>query len=85
MTVVIEAKPQSKKKKSSHKSPKKISKAGFQTDLKSLDDKWSAHFDWLEAMFLVRSITVPLEPVQKGDVVATERLFNPTNAVDYRC
>ena len=70
----------SKKKKSSHKSPsKKSSKAGksadFQSDLKNLDDKWLEHFAQLEAMFLARSFTVPVEPVQKADVVVTDRPF----------
>ena len=70
----------SKKKKSSHKSSsKKSTKAGktadFQSDLKNLDDKWSERFALLEAMFLARSFAV--EPVQKSDVVVTDRPFIP--------
>ena len=45
-----------KKKKASHKSPKKISKPpknpDFQSDLKNLDDKWAECFTCLEALFL---------------------------------
>ena len=59
-----------KKKKSSHKSPSmKSTMAGktadFQSDLKNLDDKWSEPFSWLEALFLVKSFSVLVEPVQK--------------------
>ena len=70
----------SKKKKSSHKSPsKKSTKAGkiadLQIDLKNLE-KWSERFARLEAMFLARSFQVPVEPVQKQDVVS-DRPFIP--------
>ena len=69
----------SKTKHSSHKSPKKTSKAvnstDFKEDLKSLDDKWSEQFARLEAMFLAKSFTVSVEPVQKSDVVVTGRPF----------
>ena len=71
--------PSKKVKKSPHKSPAK-KKGGkttdFQADLKSMDDKWSEHFARLEAMFLARSFQVPLEPVQKSDVVS-DRPFIP--------
>ena len=71
----------SKKKKTSHKSPKKTTKAGpstdFKDDLKSLDEKWSEQFAWLEAMFLAKSFTVPVKPVQKSDVVVTGIPFIP--------
>ena len=66
--------------KSSHKSPSK-KKAGktadFQTELKSMDDKWSERFSWLEAMFLARNFQVPVELVQKSEVVVTDRPFIP--------
>ena len=72
--------PTKKSKKTSHKSPSK-KKTGkptdFQSELKSMDDKWSERFARLEAMFLARSFTVPIEPVQKGDVVVTDRPFIP--------
>ena len=32
----------------------------------------SGHFTRLEAMFLARSFQVPVEPVQKSDVVVTD-------------
>ena len=57
----------SNKKKTSHKSPNKMSKAGkapeYQSDLISLDDKWSEHFAHLEALFLAKTFQVPVEPV----------------------
>ena len=60
-----------KARKSSHKSPSK-KKAGkstdFQAELKSMDDKWAKRFSRLEAMFLAKSFSVPVEPVQKGDI-----------------
>ena len=44
------------KKKTSHKSPKKTTKAGkaseYQSDLKNLNDKWSERFAHLKALFL---------------------------------
>ena len=43
-----------------------------------MDDKWSEHFIRLEAMFLARSFQVPVEPVQKSDVVVTDRPFIPS-------
>ena len=73
--------PSKKAKKSSHKSPtkKKASKTpvDFQCDLKSMDDKWSEHFAWLEALFLAKSFQVPVEPVKKSEVVVTDRPFIP--------
>ena len=71
----------SNKKKSSHNSPsKKSSKAGktadVQADVKNLG-KWSEHFAQLEAMFLTRSFQVLVEPVQKHDVVVSDRPFIP--------
>ena len=45
--------------------------------LKNLDEKWSERFARLEAMFLARSFAVPVEPVQNGDVVVTDRPFIP--------
>ena len=57
-------------KKPSHKSPSK-KKAGktpdFQSELRTMDDKWSERFACVEAMFLARSFQVPVEPVQKSD------------------
>ena len=41
-----------------------------------MDNKWSEHFARLEAMFLARSFSVPVELVQKVDVV-TDRPFIP--------
>ena len=32
-------------------------------DLKSLDDKWAQRFARLEAILLVKSFTVPMDPV----------------------
>ena len=74
---MIESKPLQKPQKSSHKSPSK-KKAGktstdFQSELKSMDDKWSEPFSRLVA----RSFQVPVEPVQKSDVVVTDRPFIP--------
>ena len=72
--------PSKKAKKSSHKSPSK-KKAGKSTDfhaeLKSIDDKWAECFSRLEAMFLAKSFSVPVEPVQKSVVTVTERPFIP--------
>ena len=42
-----------------------------------MDDKWSERFARLEAMFLARSFQVPVEPVEKSDVVVTDRPFIP--------
>ena len=57
-----------KKKKASHKSPKKISKPpknpDFESDLKKLDDKWAERFTRLEALFLSKVFQLPVEPVQ---------------------
>ena len=51
----------SKKKKTSHKSPKKTAKCSkapeHQSDLKNLDDKWSECFAHLEALFLSKIST----------------------------
>ena len=72
-----------KQKKSSHKSPlkKKSSKSSeLQTELQSLDDKWSERFSRLEALFLAKSFSVPVEPVQKSDVPVTDRPFIPPTA-----
>ena len=59
--------PSKKLKKSSHMSPFK-KKAGqtaaFQTELESMDDKSSERFAQLEAMFLARRFSVPVEPFQ---------------------
>ena len=72
--------PSKKSKKTSQKSPSK-KKAGkptdFQSELKIMDDKWSEHFARLEAMFLAKSFTVPIEPVQNSHVVVTDRPFIP--------
>ena len=61
--------PNKKAKKSSHKSPtkKKTSKTpvDLQSDLISMDDKWSERFARLEALFLAKSFQVPVEPVKK--------------------
>ena len=72
--------PSKKSKKTSHKSPlkKKPSKStGFQTELKTMDDKWSERFSRLKAPFLAKSFIVPVEPVQSSDVVVTDRPFIP--------
>ena len=73
--------PNKKTKKSSHKSPtkKKSSKTStdVQSDLKSMDDKWSERFAQLEALFLAKSFQVPVEPVKKAEVVVTDRPFIP--------
>ena len=72
-----------KQKKSSHKSPlkKKSSKSSeLQTELQSLDDKWSERFSRLEALFLAKSFSVPVEPVKKSDVPVTDRPFIPPTA-----
>ena len=72
-----------KQKKSSHKFPlkKKSSKSSeLQTELQSLDDKWSERFSRLEALFLVKSFSVPVEPVNKTDVPVTERQKNQPGA-----
>ena len=79
VTVVIEAKPHLRKLKSLLTSPllrRKLAKLDFQTELKSMDNKWSEHFAHLEAMFLRFSVLVE-PPVQKGDVVVTDRPFIP--------
>ena len=69
-----------KARNSSHKSPSK-KKAGrstdFQAGLKSKGDRWAERFSRLEAMFLAKSFSVPVEPVQKGDVVVTDSPFIP--------
>ena len=70
-----------KKKKISHKSPKKTSKPpkvpDFHADLKTLDDKWSERFTRLEALFLSKSFQLPVEPVQSSNVVVSEKPFIP--------
>ena len=67
-----------KKKRPSHKSPKKSTKAGkapeLQADLKSLDDKWSER---VEALFLAKTFQVPVELVQKSSVVVSDTPFIP--------
>ena len=58
--------PPNKAKKSSHKSPrkKKAKKSSdFQSELQTLDDKWSERFSTLEALFLSKSFTAPVEPI----------------------
>ena len=56
----------------------KTSKAPeLQTDLKSLDDKWSERFARLEALFLAKTFQVPVEPVQQSSVVVSDKLFLP--------
>ena len=72
--------PSKKSKKTSHKSPskKKTSKpTDIQSELKSMDDMWSEWFAKLEALFLAKSFTVPVEPVQSSDVVVNDRPFVP--------
>ena len=70
-----------KKKKASHKSPKKNSKPPknpeFQSDLKKLDDKWAERFTCLEALFLSKTFQLPVEPVQSPNVVVSEKPFLP--------
>ena len=71
----------SKKKKTSHKSPKKTSKPpkvpDFQADLKSLDEKWADRFTRLEALFLSKTFQLPVEPIQSSNVVVSEKPFIP--------
>ena len=72
--------PSKQNKKTSHKSPlkKKPSKStDFQAELHTFHEKWSGRFSRLEALFLAKSFTVPVEPVQSSDVVVTERPFIP--------
>ena len=72
--------PSKNAKKSSHKSPSKKKpwkSSDFHAELKSMDDKWAERFSRLEAMFLAKSFTVPVEPVQKSVVTVTERPFIP--------
>ena len=70
-----------KKKKASHKSPKKYStppkNPEFQSDLKKLDDKWAEHFISLEALFLSKTFQLLVEPVQSSNVVVSEKPFLP--------
>ena len=70
-----------KKKKASHKSPKKTTKppknSDFQADLKNLDDKWSEGFTCLEALFLSKTFQLLVEPVQSSNVVVSEKPFLP--------
>ena len=57
---------------------KKPSKStDFQAELHTLDEKWSESFSQLEALFLSKTFTVPVEPVQSSDVVVTDRPFIP--------
>ena len=42
-----------------------------------MDDMWSEWFAKLEALFLAKSFTVPVEPVQSSDVVVNDRPFVP--------
>ena len=42
-----------------------------------MDEKWSERFAQIEIMFLARSFQVLVEPVQKSDVVVTDRPFIP--------
>ena len=75
--------PPKKVKKTSHKSPlkKKSSKpSDLQSDLQTLDDKWSERFSRLEALFLSKSFTVPVEPVKNSDGPVTDRPFIPPTA-----
>ena len=61
-----------KKKRCSYSSPKsskrKHSSKPTSEDLKSLDDKWSERFSWLEALLLSKSFAVPVEPVRPSTV-----------------
>ena len=38
---------------------------------------WSEQFARLEALFLAKSFTMPVEPVQSSDVVVNDRQFVP--------
>ena len=77
---MIEAKPLPRRKRP-HKSSKKTSKPpkvpDFQTDVKTLDDKWSERFTRLEALFLSKTFQLPVEPVQSSNVVVSEKPFIP--------
>ena len=70
-----------KKKKTSHKSPKKTAKSSrapeYQSDLKNLDEKWSHRFAHLEALFLSKTFQLPVEPVQSSSVVVSDKPFIP--------
>ena len=48
--------------------------------MQSLDDKWSERFSRLEALFLAKSFSVPVEPVKKSEVPVTDRPFIPPTA-----
>ena len=72
--------PSKKCRKSSHKSPSKkkpVKSTDFQAELKTIDEKWSECFSRLQVLFLDKSFTVPVEPVQSSDMVATDRPFIP--------
>ena len=72
--------PPKKAKKTSHKSPlkKKSSKpSDLQSDLQTLDDKWSERFSRLEALFLSKTFSVPVELVKNSDIPVTDRPFIP--------
>ena len=83
MTVVIEAKPHPRRK-SLHNStdPQKLAKL-LQEQPEIVKTVCPP-----EAMFLARSFSLPVELVQKGDVVVTDRPFilplKATSAADYR-
>ena len=42
-----------------------------------IENKWSEHFARLEAMFLAKNFTVPIEPVQNSDVVTYRPFITP--------
>ena len=58
-------------------SKKKSSSRPSADDLKQLDDKWAERFSRLEAMLLVKTFTVPVEPVVKpaSDVTTSQKPF----------
>ena len=64
-------KASSKKKSSSSKSRS--------DDIKDLCEKWSEHFDRLEAMLVSKTFTVPVNPVQNPPSVVTsdQPFFDP--------
>ena len=77
--------PASKKKKADPSptpkasSKKKSSSKCRSDDIKDLNEKWSEHFARLEAMFVSKTFTVPVNPVQNPPSVATsdQPFFDP--------
>ena len=80
--------PTRKKNKRPGKSPKPSKKKRKPTsdDLKSLDEKWFQRFAQLEAMLLLKSFAVLVEPVKKpATVVTSDQPFLIQEPVPARC